>query len=72
MTQKKGGKREEKGKLTTIRASITSLQVCRLVALVTSKNNSLVVFLICEVQAVDHVNIYIISLKDTEADRGPQ
>lgn len=35
--------------LTMIRASMTSLHVCRLVALVTSRNNSLVVFLICRV-----------------------
>lgn len=42
-------KRKETVKLTTIRASITSLQVCRLVPLVTSKNSSLVVFRICKV-----------------------
>lgn len=39
-----------KFELTAINASITVLHVCRLVALVTSKSNSLVVFLICEEQ----------------------
>lgn len=34
------------GSLTRMRVSMTSLQICRLVALVTSKNRSLVVFLI--------------------------
>ena len=57
MTEKKrrGKKEGEKEKLTMIRASIMSLQVCRLVELVTSKNNSLVVFLICKAQSHDHV-----------------
>lgn len=35
-----------RGLLTRTRASMTSLQICRLVALVTSKNRSEVVFLI--------------------------
>lgn len=41
--------------LTTIRASMMSLHVCRLASLVTSRNSSLVVFLICEIQSIDHL-----------------
>lgn len=37
--------------LTATSMSITSLHVCRLVALVTSKSSSLVVFLICRAQS---------------------
>lgn len=50
-------------KLTVIRASITCLQVWRLVPLVTSKNNSLVVFFICETQSC---HFMIILFKHTQ------
>lgn len=43
-----GRRQDEPAGLTRMRASMMSLHICRLVALVTSKNKSEVVFLILE------------------------